>query len=358
MEKEKKVVDFDEIRIKPKTLVISLLLILLVAVFLALFLAYGTKTILGNRIAKTISKVVPYPAAILNYHNFVFENEVEKNLTSLEQFYATQNFSQAGLRIDFTTADGQKRLEIKRKELLQKMVEDKAIKILANERKIIISQDQVDKIVNQKMQELGTTEEVKKNLLRSYGWTIEDFKKQVVLPGMYKDALAVYFNENDANIKQTEDIAKKAKKDLDSGKDFVQVVNLYSSGFSKEKGGELGWVKKSQLLPELQLALFGAEPFENDSIIESSIGFHIIEIENKKKDNNNEDVLLLRQIFIAKYSFADWLVEKMKAMSILLPSREFNWNSESGLVEFTDSILTKFEEEARGKAQGDASIIF
>lgn len=357
MTKHKKQTDLDEVKIRPKALVVSGLIIILVLLAISVGLAYNTKTSAGIRLKGFYAKLIPAPVAIINYRHFILSSELEKNLASVQQFYATQDFSKTGLRVDFSTPEGQKRLAIKKKDLLQKMLEDKAIEILASERGITVSPEQATKLVNEKLQEFGTAEEVKKNLADSYGWTLEDFKKQVVIPSLYKEQLAAYFNEHDANLAKTHELANKAKSELTSGKDFAQVANLYSDGSSKGKGGELGWVKKAQLLPELQVALFSKEAFKNDTVVESSIGFHIVEIENKKKDGG-EDVLQLRQIFIAKYAFADWLVEQMKKMSIILPLNEFNWKSSEGMLEFKDSALNEFEKQAREQTKGDASIIF
>jgi parvulin-like peptidyl-prolyl isomerase len=217
MQKHKKGTNFDEIKIKPKTLAIASLIVLLVAFITAVFLAYGTKTSVGIRVRAIFSEIIPAPAAIINYRYFVLLGDLERNLSSVQKFYATQDLSQTGLRVDFSTPDGQKRLEIKRKNLLQKMIEDKVIEIIANKKGISISQEQAGEIVNQKLQELGTADEVKKNLLDSYGWTIDDFKKQVVLPGMYKDALNAYFDQHDSNTAHTKELAEKAKSELDGG---------------------------------------------------------------------------------------------------------------------------------------------
>ncbi len=357
MTKHKKQTDLGEVKIKPRTLVLSGLVMVIIFFIVTVALAYGTKTSVGIRLKGFYAKLAPAPAAIINYRHFVLSSELEKNLASVEKFYATQDFSKTGLRVDFSTPEGQKRLAIKKKDLLQKMIEDRAIEILASERKITVSGEQATKIVNEKLQEFGTAEEVKKNLADSYGWNLEDFKKQVVIPSLYKEQLTAYFNEHDANPTKTKALADKAKSELASGKDFAQVANLYSDGSSKGKGGELGWVKKAQLLPELQVALFSKEAFKNDTVVESSIGFHIVEIENKKKDGG-EDVLQLRQIFVAKYAFADWLVEQMKKMSIILPLNEFRWKSSEGVIEFKDGALNEFERQARQQTKGDASIIF
>jgi hypothetical protein len=194
-------------------------------------------------------------------------------------------------------------------------------------------------------------------LLNSYGWSLDDFKKFVVLPSVYKEALSAYVSQQNLNDPQPKVKIEQAQKQLQNGEDFAQVVSEYSEGASKENGGELGWVTKDQVLPELQDALFGSEPLEKNSIIESSIGFHIVDVENKKKENN-EDVLQIRQIFVAKNTFADWLDTQKKNMRVFVPLSGFTWNSSTGSVDFRSEQMRTFEKDERSKAQGDASIMF
>jgi DNA polymerase III delta subunit len=96
-------------------------------------LAYGTQTEIGGKISAIMSRVIPFPAAIVDYTNVVYLSDVEKDLASIETFYQTQDLSKEGLRVDFTTPDGKKRLQIKEREILDKLVEDKIIEILAKE---------------------------------------------------------------------------------------------------------------------------------------------------------------------------------------------------------------------------------
>jgi parvulin-like peptidyl-prolyl isomerase len=321
-------------------------------------LAYGTRSEIGTKIAAKISAVVPFPAAIIGWTNVVYIKDVVANLASVEQFYQTQDFAKEGLRIDFTTDDGKKRLRIKEREILDKMVEDKVIEILAKEKGIKISDEDADKVVSQKLNEFGTTEDVKTDLLKSYGWNMEDFKQRIVVPSLYMEALAQKITAEEAKSNtQSKDKITQAQKQLDSGKDFTEVVRSYSEGPSRDKGGELGWANKDQVVPELKDALFGKETPKKNAIVESSIGFHIVEIENRKTENN-QDFLQLRQIFVGKNTFADWLVGKKKEMSVSVPLADFKWNSQSGAVDFRDEEMRLFEKNERAKVQGDASIMF
>lgn len=347
----------DEKKIKLSTLVYATLVIIVAVIGIGAVLAYGTNTAIGGKIAAKMSKIIPFPAAIIDYTNFISENDLQKGLASVEKFYATQDLSKEGLRIDFTTPDGQKRLKIKEREILDKMVEDKIIEILTEKQGLSISKDDMDKAVSEQLAKHGTTKDVKSDLLDSYGWDLEDFKTWVVLPTMYKTMLAQYAAGQTASGTVSKTKIEQAQKELASGKDFAEVAKNFSEGSSREDGGELGWVKKDQVVSELQDALFGSKQPEKNGIIESSIGFHIVEIENRKKENN-EDVLQLRQIFVAKNVFADWLETEKKKMKVWIPLGEFAWDSSIGSVIFQDKEMIEFEKEQRSKAQGDASIMF
>ena len=156
MTKQKNLINDDEKKIKLSTLIYALLIIIIVIIGIGSILAYGTNTAIGSKIASKMSKIIPFPAAIINYTNFISMNDVQKNLASVEKFYATQDLYTEGFRIDFTTPDGQKRLKIKENEILNKMIEDKIIEILAKKQGLSISNSDIDKAVSQQLAKYGT----------------------------------------------------------------------------------------------------------------------------------------------------------------------------------------------------------
>lgn len=345
-----------EKRIRVSTLLwaVSIVLIFLVAILSVL--AYGTNTQVGAKISAQISKVVPFPAAIVGFNDIIFMKEVEANLATVEKFYESQNFGAEGLRVDFTTEEGKKRLRIKQREVLDKMVEDRIIENLAKKQGISVTNADAQKVLTLKLNEFGTAEDVKADLKNSYGWDIDDFKEKVVIPSLYADALALKVaNENPDEI-QAKSKMEKAQKELASGKEFVQVVRSYSEGASKDEGGELGWVTKDQVLPELQKELFENGDFKAGSIIESSIGFHLVEIRDSKEEEGVKK-LQLRQIFVSKNTFADWLENQKKQIKVIVPLKDFVWDRNSGSINFRDQQMRIFEKEQRAKLQGDASIM-
>ncbi len=64
------------------------------------------------------------------------------------------------------------------------------------------------------------------------------------------------------------------------GKDFAEVAKLYSlDKGTKDKGGELGWFSRGQLVPEFEKAVFSLKPGEISRPVQTQFGYHIIQLE-------------------------------------------------------------------------------
>ena len=150
---------------------------------------------------------------------------------------------------------------------------------------------------------------------------------------------------------------EKAKEQLDKKKPFGDVAKEYSKGSTAKDGGELGWFKKDQLISEISDVVFSLEKGKTSDMLESPLGFHIIELEDKKTENGN-NLVRIRQIFAPKKIFAEFLTEEMKKMSFRILLKEYSWNKEQAFLEFKNEEMKKFEQELINNSQGDASILF
>lgn len=313
-----------------------------------------------NGLALRLRGVFPYPAIIVkNTHPILF-HEIDNDVISIRRFYESQSddLSKAGLRIDFSTADGQKRLMVREKELLNKMVEDMAIGILAKDRDIVIDQNTVKQAVEQKIIAFGNTkDEVSKQLDRLYGWTIDDFEHKIVGPEMYKDALSkVYMQDIDTSSRAQQKIIK-AQDELKKGTSFEDVTKRYSEGKTAQEGGELGWIAVSDLAPEIKQVVQKQTINQASDIVETPLGFHIVVLEERRLEQDR-DIVRLKQIFSRKITFSDWLTEQMKGMNIIVLFKGYMWDKETARIEFTQPAMKSFEENMIRQSQGDASVMF
>lgn len=337
------------------TLVYGGLIVLVFLLATSLIAVYTVSK--SNVFVDRLKSALPYPIAIVSYQDGITYRTLSKNMASVKRFYEAQDFGQIGLRVDFSTAEGQKRFKVREKEVLNKMIEDAAIKRLANERGIEVSQDEAVQGVLRKLEEYGSGEEVKKDLLRLYGWTLADFEEKVVMPSLYQEKLQESFVKEVDVASNAKGKIRLAQDALRTSKPFADVAKQYSEGQTGAEGGSLGWFALEDLTPELRPSVILQKVGVPGDVVESNLGFHILLVEEIKKEDSRQ-LYRLRQIFTRKTTFADFLSEKMHGLSILILSPEYQWDAREARVEFRRQELRDFEKNLFEKADGDAAFFF
>jgi parvulin-like peptidyl-prolyl isomerase len=98
--------------------------------------------------------------------------------------------------------------------------------------------------------------------------------KQILLPLSKEDDPA-------AKEKLRED-AEVIHKRLLAGEPFELLSAKYSQGSAAAAGGDIGYIEKGMILHEVEEVAFGLPLNQISSIIESSIGFHIIQVIDRR----------------------------------------------------------------------------
>lgn len=141
-----------------------------------------------------------------------------------------------------------------------------------------------EQILGQRM-ESKVTSEVKatpKDVLQFYNRIPEDslpiFPEEIYLSQL------VVFPKVDA--KERERITNKLnsfKQRIQDGEDFAFLASLYSddSGSAKQ-GGDLGYVKKGKLVPKFESVAFRLQEDELSEVVETKFGFHLIQMVKRR----------------------------------------------------------------------------
>lgn len=327
-------------RIRPRTLVLAILG-LLVVLITASFVAYYRYA--DSWLGRFIGHRFPFPVVMVGNTVVVHSRELTENVASIKRFYESQDFSQMGIRVDFSTPDGRKRLKLRERDLLNKMLEDVVIVRLAAQEGIRITEKEARTDVEKRLKEYGTADKVEASIARLYGWTLRDFEEKVVLPSLYEEALAKKFAERVTN-EEAKAAIEAADKELQRNADFKAVVEKYSDGRTKTDGGDLGWFTLEELAPELRSPVDVAKIGAPTDIIESSLGYHILLVEEVKNEEGKR-LYHLRQVFVRKENFPDWLMERIRAESVKVLLPEYLFDREAGRIDFRSEAMKEFEKK-------------
>ncbi|NCU41260.1 MAG: hypothetical protein EOM19_00880 [Candidatus Moranbacteria bacterium] len=288
-----------------------------------------------------------YPALWISPLTFISYNEIYQSVRALESFYANQDFSSLGLRVDFSTQEGIKRLKMREKEIINIFIEQRVIKRIVTDAGLRVTSEEVTDNVDRKIRELGNEKMIEEDLKRLYDWNLEDFKKFVVEPALYRDKAYEIFNNREKNRDDidAQDQITKAKEVLDAGESFEEVAKKYSQGTTSQEGGNFGWLSLGEIIePEVAKMILSLDVGEISPVVESDLGYHILLIHETKKGSSGI-LYKLSQIFIKKMTFGDWLGEHMQKLNVKIFMKGYVWEDSQSNVIFSKQELLDFEKE-------------
>ena len=105
--------------------------------------------------------------------------------------------------------------------------------------------------------------------------------------------IELYYEENKENYWQEEEVyaynilvetekeAQEVLQKLEEGQEFSELAKEFSIGSSASSGGDIGFISKGTLMPEIEDKLFILDPGEVSEIISTERGFHIFKVVEK-----------------------------------------------------------------------------
>ena len=83
---------------------------------------------------------------------------------------------------------------------------------------------------------------------------------------------------------ETEEEAQDVLEQLKAGGDFSEIAIEKSAGPSATQGGDLGYLSRGTIIPEIEEVVFALELEELSEVIKTDFGFHILKITEKKPE--------------------------------------------------------------------------
>jgi peptidyl-prolyl cis-trans isomerase C len=173
------------------------------------------------------------------------------------------------------------KLQLTKRNVLDQIISEKLLIQEAKNRGLEQDKDVLEQIKN-------TTEQI---LVQSL------IEKEIIGKVKVDDQEALtYYEENKDNfitkeqvylyniLVETEEVAKDILEKLKSGVDFIEIAKEKSTGPSAAQGGDLGYISKGDLIPEIENVVFALEIGSISDIIKSEYGFHILKVTDKKPE--------------------------------------------------------------------------
>jgi len=284
-------------------IVIVLILVFLVFMFLSSgMLAY--KYGVSNPYLQKVVSQIPYPAAIVNYETVGLSRYYEE-VKAVEDMVKNQGKE--------LTPEVKKSI---REDVIEKLIHDEIIYQLAKEYGVEVTEEEINSEKEKMIEQLGVSrEEADKKLQELYGWDFDTFFEKIVVSSFYQQKVREAFFESEKIQNETKERAQEILEKVKAGeKTFEEIAREYSDDerFS-QLGGEVGWVTKGNMPPELETAAFSMKKGDISDLIKTEQGYHIIKIEDKKEDDSE---VFIRDIFISYPDFEQRLLDYLSESKV------------------------------------------
>ena len=263
---------------------VAAVLIVVLAVIIIVFgvLVYGYHS--ENMAVKTVASIVPYPVEQVNGHFVTYKSylfEVDAN----ERAYQNNAKLNNQPAVDFNSADGKKLVTQIKQHALDKLASYSLLAQIASQKKVKVTDKEVNDLVNQLYTRYGGKDTLLKTLNQIYGWNLNDLKKVVYKQLLAKDV------EDKVTSDPAVDAAAKSKaqaveKQIKDGGDFAELAKKNSQASDAASGGDLGFFTKGQLPDELQKAAEALQPGQVSDPVKDQYGYEILKIVEKKDDGS------------------------------------------------------------------------
>ncbi len=158
-----------------------------------------------------------------------------------------------------------------------------------------------------------------------------------------------------ANKKAFELLAQVRKDLTEKNADFSSLAQKYSADKgSAVKGGDLGWVKRGQFVPEFEAAAYKLNRGEYSSIVKSQFGYHLIQlIERRGNSIHTRHILIKPELTQADFDAVKQRLDSIKTAIFTPTVRDKATGYRNDSLTF-EMAVQKFSQDELSKSSGGA----
>ncbi|HKN86974.1 MAG TPA: peptidylprolyl isomerase [Nitrospiraceae bacterium] len=110
----------------------------------------------------------------------------------------------------------------------------------------------------------------------------QSHQNRFLIPDEYRISQILILRKARETEEEARERAMSVSSALKQGADFAEMALKHSDGPEATKGGNIGFVRQGELLPQIERALSALEPGQMTDAIQTSDGWHIIKLDEKR----------------------------------------------------------------------------
>ena len=175
------------------------------------------------------------------------------------------------------------------------------------------------------------------NEVRDYLFNLNDDDIPLIPTQLELSQLVILPEISEEEKKIIKDKLNNFRKRVYDGEDFKVLAALYSDDVgSVNNGGELGFMSRGELVPEFERAAFKLNNNEISEVVESTFGFHIIQMIERRGEQISVRHILIKP----KFSSLSLRNAKEKISAIKL-------DIDSNIIPFEDAVIKYSEDNSK-----------
>ena len=175
------------------------------------------------------------------------------------------------------------------------------------------------------------------NEVRDYLFNLNDDDIPLIPTQLELSQLVILPEISEEEKKIIKDKLNNFRKRVYNGEDFKVLAALYSDDVgSANNGGELGFMSRGELVPEFERAAFKLNNNEISEVVESTFGFHIIQMIERRGEQISVRHILIKP----KFSSLSLRNAKEKISAIKL-------DIDSNIIPFEDAVIKYSEDNSK-----------
>jgi len=284
--------------------IVAVIAVIIILLVLYALLIHSVRQNWQSGFLHQMQQTIPVPIAKVN-SDILWYSDYYIQLQALENFYKNQadpEFDQIPSHID-----------LQKMVIEERMIEDVLVRKIAADYNIVVSQAEIDQVVDEIVANQGSLLDVELFLKNYYNITLDQYKKYYIEPGLYYDKTNESIANDPSINKEAQDKIMIAFDELNAGEKFEDLANKYNDLEYLQKDGHLGSFFRGDLPYDLEKELFAMEIGENTNVKTMPDSFQIIKLEDK---NTELGVLTLKIIGTKITNIDDFIVKEKENANI------------------------------------------